>query len=495
MVEKDLENLSISEVAPKIRSGEVSPVALTKLYIERIERLNPLLSAYLTPTPESALEEAAAAEKEIRSGGYRGPLHGIPVSIKDNFATRGVRTTAGAKALSDWKPDFDATVVSSAAGGRRRQPGQDQHARVGQGKPRGEPVLRHSLATLGTATGYPGGSSSGSAVAVAAGMCMASVGTDAAGSVRNPSSLCGIVGLKPTYGRVSVFGGVPGTGGYSTNHFGPLTRTVADCATMMQVIAGHDPQDPLSSREPVPDYAEVLGSPIEGMRVGIIKGYFERFASNEVSQALANALDTLRSLGMAVEEVTVPHMDMIPAVQLCTSRVESTADAEYYLRNHARDYSPSMLSTQIQALTVSGFAYNQSQRIRRLICEGFDEALDRVDVIVAPTSPVPALTIDESMSSFVTVDGRKTALQGRDGNFLTLCTMPFNVNGLPSLSINCGFSEGGLPIGMQIAARRLSRGYRAQGGPCVRAGRAVGGKSAAVALVGLSFDFAPLRLS
>ena len=451
MVENDLATLSISEVAPKIRSGEVSPVALTKLYIERIERLNPLLSAYLTPTPESALEEAAAAEKEIRSGGYRGPLHGIPVSIKDNYATRGVRTTAGAKALSDWKPDFDATVVT-----RLREAGA-----VSLGKTNMHEWAKGSHGInpfYGTPCNpwdrdrIPGGSSSGSAVAVAAGMCMATVGTDAAGSVRNPSSLCGIVGLKPTYGRVSVFGGVPGTGGYSTNHFGPLTRTVADCATMMQVIAGHDPQDPLSSREPVPDYAASLGAPVDGMRVGIVKGYFERFASKEVSQAVANALDTLRSLGMTVEEVTVPHMDLIPAVQLCASRVESTADAEYYLRNHARDYSPSMLSTQIQALTVTGFHYNQSQRIRRLICDGFDEALDRVDVIVAPTSPVPALSIEESMSSFVTVDGRKTPLQGPDGNFLTLCTIPFNVNGLPSLSINCGFSEGGLPIGMQIAA-------------------------------------------
>ena len=451
MVENDLATLSISEVAPKIRSGEVSPVALTKLYIERIERLNPLLSAYLTPTPESALEEAAAAEKEIRSGGYRGPLHGIPVSIKDNYATRGVRTTAGAKALSDWKPDFDATVVT-----RLREAGA-----VSLGKTNMHEWAKGSHGInpfYGTPCNpwdrgrIPGGSSSGSAVAVAAGMCMATVGTDAAGSVRNPSSLCGIVGLKPTYGRVSVFGGVPGTGGYSTNHFGPLTRTVADCAAMMQVIAGHDPQDPLSSREPVPDYAASLGAPVDGMRVGIVKGYFERFASKEVSQAVANALDTLRSLGMTVEEVTVPHMDLIPAVQLCASRVESTADAEYYLRNHARDYSPSMLSTQIQALTVTGFHYNQSQRIRRLICDGFDEALDRVDVIVAPTSPVPALSIEESMSSFVTVDGRKTPLQGPDGNFLTLCTIPFNVNGLPSLSINCGFSSGGLPIGMQIAA-------------------------------------------
>ncbi len=451
MVDKDLEALTIADAAPRIRSGEISPVALTKLYLERIERLNPLLSAYLTPTPESALEEAAAAEKEIRAGRYRGPLHGVPISIKDNFATRGVRTTAGAKALSDWTPDFDATVVT-----RLREAGA-----VSLGKTNMHEWAKGSHGVnpfYGTPCNpwdrerIPGGSSSGSAVAVAAGMCMASMGTDAAGSVRNPASLCGIVGLKPTYGRVSVFGGVPGTGGYSTNHFGPLTRTVADCAAMMQVIAGHDPRDPLSSREPVPDYAASLGSPIDGTRAGVIKGYFEKFASGEVNQAFAGALDLLRSLGVTVEDVTVPHVDLIPAVQLCASRVESTADAEYYLRRHARDYSPSMLSTQIQALTVSGATYNQSQRIRRLICDGFDEALDRVDVILAPTSPVPALSIDESMSGFVTVDGRKTPLQGPQGNFLTLCTIPFNVNGLPSLSINCGFSKDGLPIGMQIAA-------------------------------------------
>ena len=451
MVDKDLENLSISEVAPKIRSGEVSPVALTKLYIERIERLNPLLSAYLTPTPESALEEAAAAEKEIRSGGYRGPLHGIPVSIKDNYATRGVRTTAGAKALSDWKPDFDATVVT-----RLREAGA-----VSLGKTNMHEWAKGSHGVnpfYGTPCNpwdrnrIPGGSSSGSAVAVAAGMCMASVGTDAAGSVRNPASLCGIVGLKPTYGRVSVFGGVPGTGGYSTNHFGPLTRTVADCAAMMQVIAGHDSQDPLSSREPVPDYAASLGSPIEGMRVGIVKGYFEKFASDEVKQAVSGALDVLRSLGMTVEDVAgSPHGPdsrgatlRQPGGEHARRRVLSAEPRQGLQSKHAVHPDPGV--DRIRA------RYNQSQRIRRLICEGFDEALDRVDVIVAPTSPIPALSIDESMSSFVTVDGRKTPLQGPDGNFLTLCTIPFNVNGLPSLSINCGFSEGGLPIGMQIAA-------------------------------------------
>ena len=296
MVEKDLATLTISEVAPKIRDGEVSPVALTKLYLERIERLNPLLSAYLTPTTESALEEADAAEKEIRSGSYRGPLHGIPVSIKDNFATRGVRTTAGAKALSDWIPDFDATVVTRLREAGAISLGKTNMHEWAKGSHGVNPFYGTPSNPWDT-NRIPGGSSSGSAVAVAAGMCMATVGTDAAGSVRNPASLCGIVGLKPTYGRVSVFGGVPGTGGYSTNHFGPLTRTVADCAAMMQVIAGHDPQDPLSSREPVPDYSASLGAPVDGMRVGVIKGYFERWASNEVMQAFSDALDLLRSLG------------------------------------------------------------------------------------------------------------------------------------------------------------------------------------------------------
>ncbi len=451
MVEKDLETLTITELAPRIRSGEVSPVALTKLYIERIERLNPLLSAYLTPTPDSALAEAAAAEKEIRAGGYRGPLHGIPVAIKDNLATRGVRTTAGAKALSGWIPDFDATVVTRLREAGAVSLGKTQMHEWAKGSHGVNPFYGTPRNPWNTER-IPGGSSSGSAVAVAASMCLASVGTDAAGSVRNPAALCGIVGLKPTYGRVSVFGGVPGTGGYSTNHFGPLTRTVADCAALMQVIAGHDPQDPLSSTAPVPDYAASLGRSVEGMRAGIIEGYFDKFASDEVKQAFAGALDTLRGLGMTVEEVTVPHMDLIPAVQLCASRVESTGDAEYYLRHHARDYSPSMLSTQIQALTVSGLAYNQSQRIRRLICDGFDEALQEVDVIVAPTGPVPAISMGDSQAGHVTVDGKKMPLQGAYGNFLTLCTIPFNVNGLPSLSINCGFSKDGLPIGVQIAS-------------------------------------------
>ena len=411
-----------------------------------------MLSAYLTLTPESALEEAAAAEKEIRAGDYRGPLHGIPVAIKDNLATCGVRTTAGAKALSGWIPDFDATVVTRLREAGAVSLGKTQMHEWAKGSHGVNPFYGTPRNPWNT-----GADSRRLQQRLGSGRGRGSCAWRR--SAPMPPVRCAIrrrcaaiVGLKPTYGRVSVFGGVPGTGGYSTNHFGPLTRSVADCAAMMQVIAGHDPQDPLSSTAPVPDYAAGLGRSVEGMRVGIIDGILRevRFRRGQAG-VRRSARHATRSLGMTVEEVTVPHMDLIPAVQLCASRVESTGDAEYYLRHHARDYSPSMLSTQIQALTVSGLDYNQSQRIRRLICDGFDEALEEVDVIVAPTGPVPAISMDDSQAGYVTVDGRKMPLQGAYGNFLTLCTIPFNVNGLPSLSINCSFSNDGLPIGVQIA--------------------------------------------
>ncbi len=266
MKERDLQGLTIAAVSVRIRSGEISPVELTTLYFGRIKRLNPILKAYMTLTEKQALADAKTAESEIKSGKLRGPLHGIPFSIKDNLATRGVRTTAGSKILSEWKPDFDATVVA-----RLKKAGA-----VILGK-----TNMHEFASGGTTINpfygttcnpwdmkrIPGGSSGGSAAAVAAGMCMASIGTDNAGSVRNPASLCGTVGLKATYGRVSRFGGVHGTGGFSTDHFGVFTRTVEDCALVLQTIAGYDPKDPLSSEEPVLNYSKSIGNEVKGLRV------------------------------------------------------------------------------------------------------------------------------------------------------------------------------------------------------------------------------------
>lgn len=451
MTDRELEQLTIGSVALRISSGELSPVELTECYLERIQRLNPLLNAYLTVTADRARAEAAVAAKEIQAGHYRGALHGIPVSIKDNLATRGVRTTAGSIMLDDWKPDFDATVVTKLREAGAILLGKTNMHEWAKGSHSVNPFYG-TPCNPWDRTRIPGGSSSGSGVAVAAGLCLASIGTDAAGSVRNPASLCGVVGLKPTYGRVSVFGGVPGTGGYSTNHFGVLTRNVRDCAVVLQCIAGHDPQDPLSSKEPVPDYGADFKQGLQGIRAGVIKGYFDEIVVDEVRHAFAGALASLRSLGVSVEEVSIPHMDLIPAVQLCASRAESTSDHEKYLRTRHRDYSPGMLATQIGALTVPASLYGQSQRIRRLICDGFDRVLEDVDVILAPTTPIPAPPIEECKSGSVAVDGRRIKLQDKRGNFLTMCTIPFNVNGLPSLSLPCGFSKAGMPIGMQVAA-------------------------------------------
>jgi len=283
-----LEELTIADTARRIRKRELSPIKLAELYLERIETLNPALNAYLTLTKDQALTAARAAEREIRRGKYRGPLHGIPFSIKDNLAMQGVRTTAGSKILAEWVPDFDATAVTRLRESGAVILGKTHMHEWAKGSHGINPFYgtTHNPWDLKR---VPGGSSGGSAVAVAASLCMASIGTDSAGSIRNPASLCGVVGLKPTYGRVSTFGGVPGTGGHSTNHFGILTKTVEDCALVLQAIAGRDPKDALSAEAPVPRYARRIGKEVRGLKAGLLRGYFDDDVVDEVRGALGEA--------------------------------------------------------------------------------------------------------------------------------------------------------------------------------------------------------------
>ena len=444
-----LEELTIADTARRIRKRELSPIKLAELYLERIETLNPALNAYLTLTKDQALTAARAAEREIRRGKYRGPLHGIPFSIKDNLAMRGVRTTAGSKILAEWVPDFDATAVTRLRESGAVILGKTHMHEWAKGSHGINPFYgtTHNPWDLKR---VPGGSSGGSAVAVAASLCMASIGTDSAGSIRNPASLCGVVGLKPTYGRVSTFGGVPGTGGHSTNHFGILTKTVEDCALVLQAIAGRDPKDALSAEAPVPRYARRIGKEVRGLKAGLLRGYFDDDVVDEVRGALGEAAKTFKSLGMKIEEVSIPHLDLIPAVQTATSRSEGMSDHEIYLRTRPRDYSPGLLYSQIAGLLIPASVFVTAQRVRRLICEEFERALEKVDVIIAPTVPVPAPTIEDCRKGYLERDGRRTALQDARGNFLMLCTIPFNVTGLPSISVPCGFTATGLPVGMQV---------------------------------------------
>ena len=449
MPELDPTTLTIAGVAPRIAAREVSPVELIACYLERIKRLNPVLNAYSTVMEDDALAAARRAEEEIGRGNYRGPLHGVPVSIKDNLAVKGYPTTAGSKILADWKPDFDATVVA-----RLREAGaivlgkNNMHEWAGGGTTM-NPYFGTTFNPWDTSR-VPGGSSGGSAAAVAADLCLISIGTDNAGSVRNPAAWCGTVGLKATYGRVSRFGGVAGTGGFSSDHFGPFTKTVADCALVLRAIAGEDPNDPLSSPEPVPDYREALGSTVASMKVGVVDSYFDELMVDEVAKAFQDALAALESLGMQIKKVNIPHMDIVPAVQTATSRCENLVAHEPYLRKQPRDYSPELLYRNIASLTVPASSYVTSQRVRRVICREFEEALQDVQVFVAPTVGIAAPTIEECKQGFAEIDGRRIPFRHPSGSIGTRCTIPFNVTGHPAISVCCGFTADGLPIGLQI---------------------------------------------
>ena len=451
MDEQELERLTVTQASHGIGGGEVSPVELTRCALARIERLNPVLNAYAFVMKEQALAAAERAGEEIAAGRYRGPLHGIPVSIKDNIAVKGVPATAGSRTLADWMPGQDATVVSKLKDAGAVILGKTHMHEWAKSSHTNNVFYGPSRNPWDTSRAT-GGSSGGSAAAVAASLGLASIGTDSAGSVRNPAALCGIAGLKPTHGRVSLSGGVPGTGPGSINHFGVLAKTAEDCAVVLNCIAGADPKDPYCADVPVPDYTRELTSGVGGLKAGLVRGYFDALMFDEVRQVFAEAVRFLPSFGVETEEVDIPHMELLPAVQACIARVEDMPDHDRYLRTRPRDYSPGMLRNLIGSLLISGSAVNTAHRVRRLIYEGFERALGRVQVMVVPTISFPAPTIEELDRGSARI-GREVRLSDRRGNLFTLCTIPFNQTGLPALSVCCGFSPSGLPIGMQIVGR------------------------------------------
>ena len=282
--------------------------------------------------------------------------------------------------------------------------------------------------------------------------------------------MCGIAGLKPTYGRISQYGTVPGTGAYSCNHTGILAKTVADTAIILSAVAGHDPKDPLSARQPVAKYTESLGKNVKGLKVGILRGYFEEVMATEVKQAFYDALAVLEKLGLETEEVTIPHMDLIPAVKVCTSRVENASAHDHNLRTRARDYSPQTLYAYLAALLVPASTYVMAQRVRRIICDEFRALLERVQLFAIPTVGFAAPTIEECNSGWLNIDGKKIRRQDARSGADSFCAIPFNVTGLPSLNVCCGFSSGGYAHRNADCGRPVSRGPHLRRGPCLRAG-------------------------
>jgi len=457
MNQDDLHDLTIADVATQIKAKQVSPVELTKLMLDRIEELNPRLVAYVTVSDDGARAAAKAAEAEILQGKYRGPLHGIPVSLKDNLATQGMRTTAGSKVLADWTPDFDATVVARLKDAGAIILGKTNMHEWANGGTTINPFYGTTLNPWDTSR-IAGGSSGGSAVSVAANMCLGSIGTDNGGSVRNPASLCGTVGFKPTYGRVSRYGGVAGDGGFTTNHFGVFTKTVRDCALMLREIAGQDPNDLNSANEPVPDYQSGIEKGVKGLKVGLIRDYFDRFMAKNVRQAFVEAQNVLKSLGATFVDIEIPHIDATSVTWTFITRPENASENLPYMRARPRDYSPILFKRNIAAMLIPTDAYITAQRVRRTICREFDDVLNKVDLIIAPTAPAPAPTVEETKRGVMEVDGETVQLESPGVNFRSLFTTPFNLTGLPALSICCGFSAGGLPIGLQFVGPRFEEG-------------------------------------
>jgi len=427
---------TIIEIAPRLRRKEISPVELTRDCLERIAKLNPALNAFITVTEKSALEEARAAEQEITRGEWRGPLHGIPIALKDLIDTAGVLTTAGSGLYRDRVPTEDAEVVR-----RLRQAGA---VILGKNNLHEFAYGGSSLVSFFGDVHNPrnpahiaGGSSGGSAAAVAAGLCYASIGTDTAGSIRLPAALCGCVGLKPTYGRVSARGVIPLT--WSLDHVGPLTATVSDAALVLRAIGGYDALDVASADIPAEDYVSGLSEGVGTLRVGVPRPHFFEDLDEEVKAAVEAALSVVRGLVADLREVQLD----VP-----TDRVVQLAESyAYHAENVTR--APESYQTETLRRIRAGEKITAPEYISRR--REMDEARRRahrifaeVDLLITPTTPMPAPAIAELKKD-------PEALRPAELRLLRN-TRPFNAWGLPAISLPCGITKSGLPVGLQIAA-------------------------------------------
>ena len=434
--------LSLKQVSERIASGDLSPVEVLNAVIERTSGLEPRLNAYITPTFERAMDDARMAEREIAAGKYRGPLHGVPIGLKDNYWTEGIPTTAGSKLLADFVPTEDGNAVA-----RLRAAGA-----VITGK-----LNMHELAIGGTTTNphygatrnpwgldrIPGGSSGGSAAAVAAGFCFAALGTDTVASVRHPASHCGLVGMKATFGRVSVFGTVPLS--WSLDHVGPITRTVEDAALVLNRIAGYDPRDSGSVDVEVPDFTRRLGEDLNGVRIGLPRKYFFEPLDLEVRDSVEAAIGVLRDLGASIRDLEFPSAPEAHVIFPFLSRPEAASFQEDFIRGRAEAYGDVRWNVELGELILAT-DYIRAQRLRTAMRQELEGIMREVDALVMPTTRTVAHPIG---APFTTVDGKSLDAFG----LMVGLTAPFSLTGSPAISVPCGFNSEGLPIGLQIVGR------------------------------------------
>ncbi len=442
--ESELAFLSIEEAASLLRRKELSPVDLVNASLARIERWNPELHAFLTILAEPARRRAKQAEKEILRGSDRGPLHGIPISLKDNFYTRGIRTTAGSKILSDFVPETDSHVASRLARACTILLGKTNMHEFAYGIT-GENPHYGSSRNPWALQRISGGSSGGSAVAVATGMGFASAGTDTGGSIRIPSALCGIVGLKPTFGLVSVSGVVPLA--VSFDHAGPIARSVTDACILLESIAGKYPKGAVR-----PDHRKLRENTAARFRLGWPKHFFFDRLDDEVRRLVEATAKVFQQLGAEIQEVSLPRL--VNCVGQATSAVVAEAshyhESQGYFPARAAEYGEDVRGHLEWGHKLLAVDYLRAVEAQRDVEQDFASAFEKVDAIVAPTSPITAPLIGESQ---VHVAGqRETPVRAE----LLRMTRPFNLTGHPAVSIPCGFSPQGLPLGLQLIGPRWS---------------------------------------
>ncbi|VTU37000.1 Glutamyl-tRNA(Gln) amidotransferase subunit A [Variovorax sp. PBS-H4] len=447
-------NLSLAEASRLLRSREVSPVDLTAAALKRISEVDPTLHAFIS-VYEEAQDVAKASELMLSAGHDLGPLHGIPIALKDNVSLKGLRTTAGSRILSDWKPEADATVARRLRGAGCIMLGKLNMHEFAWGGTSDNPHYG-AVRNPWNVERFPGGSSGGSGAAVAARMCWGAIGTDTGGSIRLPSAINGIVGIRPTYGRVSNHGIIPLA--WSMDTAGPMARTVEDCALMFSAIAGHDPQDATTANVPVQDCLATLQQGAKGLRIGVVPDYFFHHLQAPVHDAVSAALETFKDLGAQIVNLSIDNIHGNISAQLTVESCEPSTYHQRWLRERPGDYGEDVRTLLEVGELLLATHYLQAQRYRTLLRQEFMDAFRQVDLFVCPTLPFTATRLGEM--KVVIEDGIEEDMLSAIMQFTGVPSL----TGLPSLAVPCGFDADKLPIGMQLIGRPFDEATLFQAG-------------------------------